>query len=170
MRRMLQVVVVSGLVLAAGCGPKAEPAPAADSAADAAAARTGIDAGNAQYMAYFTGGHPDSIATLFADDGRMMAPNAPMATGRAAIAAGMASMTGAKLTLVLTSLAVEASGPLAVDAGTYKFSITPPGAKDPINDTGKYLSHWRKTGDKWLMVDNIWNSDMVMPTMAAPKP
>ncbi|HEV8198148.1 MAG TPA: hypothetical protein VGP87_16010, partial [Gemmatimonadales bacterium] len=62
------------------------------------------------------------------------------------------------------------SGPLAVDAGTYKFSITPPGAKDPINDTGKYLSHWRKTGDKWLMVDNIWNSDMVMPTMAAPKP
>lgn len=167
MRHMVRMFVAGGLAAtAAACGPKAESAPAADagnSMAETAAARTGIDAANGLYMSYFNTGHPDSVATLFVEDGRMMPPNAPMASGRAAITAGLATMAGAKLMLALTTVSLETTGSMAVEAGTYKFSITPPGAKDPINDNGKYLAQWRKVGDKWLMVNDIWNSDVAMP-------
>jgi uncharacterized protein (TIGR02246 family) len=170
---MAGVIAVGGLVLAAGCGPKAESAPAADAgnaAAETAAARTAIDAVNAQYVAHFNALHPDSLAALFAEDGRMMAPNAPAAVGRAAITAALATMAGTKPSLALTTVSVEASGPLAVETGTWTFSLMTPGAKEPIKDNGKYVTSWRKVGDKWMLVNNIWNSDNMATPMPAPKP
>jgi ketosteroid isomerase-like protein len=172
MNRMVRVIAAGGLALAAGCGPKPDSAPAADggnSMAETAAVRSAIDALNAQYVAHFNAVHPDSLAALFAEDGRMMPPNAPVAVGHAAIVAGLATMAGSQPTLALTTVAVETSGPLAVETGTYAFSLMVPGAKEPIKDTGKYVSSFRKVGDKWMLVDNIWNSDMVMP-MPASKP
>jgi hypothetical protein len=78
---------------------------------------------------------------------------------------GMAAM---KPALVLTTESVAANGPIAIEAGTYKFTFTPPGAPAPMTDTGKYLVHWHKVGDKWMLVDNIWNSDL--PAMPAGPP
>jgi len=171
MRRMVRMIAASGLMAAAACGPKAEPAPVADAGngmAEAAAARTAIDAVNAQYVAHLNGMHPDSLAALFTEDGRMMAPNAPAAVGRAAITAALATMKGSTPTLGLTTVSLEVSGALAVEMGTYTFSLLGPGAKEPIKDTGKYLVHWRKVGDKWMLVDDIWNSDnMAMPAPAS---
>ena len=61
-----------------------------------------------------------------------------------------------------------ANGPLAIEAGTYKITFTPAGAPAPITDTGKYLVHWHKVGDKWMMVDDIWNSDLPAMPMGPP--
>ena len=69
-------------------------------------------------------------------------------------------------TLVLTTESVDANGSLAVERGTYKITLTPPGATAPITDTGKYLVHWRKVGDNWMMANDIWNSDL--PAMPEP--
>ena len=169
MRQLVRVVAVAGLVMAAACAPKAEdPAAAAQRMeADAAAARTAIDAANAQYMAHFNAGHADSLAALFAEEGQMMPPNGPTAVGPSAIAAGMAGMAAMKPALALTTVSLEVSGPLAVEAGTYKFTGQPPGAKQPITDSGKYVSHWRKVGDRWMLVHNIWNSDVAAMPMPA---
>jgi ketosteroid isomerase-like protein len=172
MRRAVQMIAGSALVMATGCGPKAENAGDAGKriAAESAEARTGIDGANAQYMAHFNAVHGDSVAALFVEDGRMMPPNAPPAVGRAAIAAGLNTMVGVKPTLTLTTLSVEASGTLAVEVGSYKLVIQPSGQTPPINDSGKYMVHWRKQGDRWMLVDDIWNSDlgaMPMPTSGA---
>lgn len=159
-------------ILFAGCQPKAETPEQAQArmAEETAAARSGIDAANAQYMAHFNAGHGDSVAALFAEDGRMMVPNAPALVGRQAIAAEMTAMAPMKATLTLTTESVVANGALAVELGSYKFTGTPPGAKEPITDTGKYLVHWHKIGDKWLLVQDIWNSDNpAMPMPAPPK-
>jgi hypothetical protein len=93
-----------------------------------------------------------------------MAPNMAAATGRQAIVGALAPMAGS--TLVLNTESVSANGPIAVERGNYSITLTPPGATAPITDTGKYLVHWHKVGDKWMMVEDIWNSDL--PAMMEP--
>ena len=123
MRRMVKLAAVAGLVMAAGCAPKAETAEQADArmSADAANARTAIEASNQQFTAHFNAGQGDSVAAHYAENGRVMAPNMPAAVGRAEIAKSMGMMGGA--TLVLTTQSVVASGPLAVEAGTYTIEM-----------------------------------------------
>jgi ketosteroid isomerase-like protein len=171
---MGRIGVLGGIAVAAalaGCQPKAETPEQADArmAAETAAARTAIDAANAQYMAHFAASHGDSLAALFAENGRMMVPNAPAAAGRQAIAQGLGMMAGMSPQLTLSTESVVANGPLAVELGSYKFSMSPPGAKEPVTEKGKYLVHWQKVGEKWLMAAQIWNSDdPAMPMPASP--
>lgn len=172
MRRTRSLLTALGtLAVFAACQPAAETAEQAEArmVADAAAARTAIEASNVRFMAHFNAGQGDSVAAHYAEDGRVMAPNMAVASGRPAIAASMGTMAGA--TLVLTTESVAANGPLAIERGKYSITLTPPGAPAPITDTGKYLVHWRKVGDNWMMVDDIWNSDLpAMPAMPAGPP
>lgn len=158
------------LVLAAACAPKAETPEQADArmTTESQAAQTAIQAVNQQFMAHFNAAHGDSVAALYAENGRMMAPNMPSAVGRAAMATELNAMGAMKPNLTLTTTSVAANGPIAIEAGTYKLMFTPPGAKDAMTDTGKYLVHWHKMGDKWMLVDDIWNSDL--PAMPEPAP
>lgn len=172
MQRTTTVVMALVLGVAAGCTPKAETAEQAQArmASEATSARTEIEASNQMFMAHFNAGRGDSLAAIYAENGRVMAPNEPVAAGRTAIAASMGMMGAMKPNLVLTTESVVANGDLAVEAGTYKITLTPPGAPGPITDTGKYLVHWHKVGDKWMMVDDIWNSDLPAVPMPAGKP
>ena len=167
MNRTRRIVSLLGAVaMIAACQPAAETAEQAEArmASEAAAARTEIEASNARFAAHFNAGQGDSVAAHYTEDGRVMAPNMPVTSGRQAIAASMGMMAGA--TLVLTTESVAANGSLAIERGTYKITLTPPGATAPITDTGKYLVHWHKVGDNWMMVDDIWNSDL--PAMPEP--
>ena len=85
-----------------------------------------------------------------------------------ATSTSMAEFVGMKAQLTLNPQSVSANGPLAVERGTYSVTFTPPGATAPITDTGKYLAHWHLIGGKWMMVDDIWNSDL--PVAPAPAP
>jgi len=160
------MAALGSLAVIAACQPAAETAEQAEArmASEAAAARTAIEASQARFVVHFNAGQGDSLAAHYTEDGRVMAPNTPVASGRQAIAASMGMMGGA--TLVLTTESVAANGSLAVERGTYKITLTPPGATAPITDTGKYLVHWHKVGDNWMMVDDIWNSDL--PAMPEP--
>lgn len=165
------VTLLGAAAMLAGCQPAAETAEQAEQrmSAESAAAKTAIEASNVQFTAHFNAGHGDSVAAIYTENGRVMAPNMPLAAGRQAIGAAMGMMGGA--TLVLTTESVAANGPLAVEMGTYRITLTPPGAPAPITDTGKYLVHWHKAGDKWMMVDDIWNSDLpAVPPPPAGKP
>lgn len=160
--------LMSATVLIGGCTPKAETAEQAEArmTSEVTAARAAIEASNVGFTAHFNAGQGDSVAAHYTEDGRVMAPNMAVAAGRQAIAASMGMMAGARL--VLTTEAVAANGPLAVERGTYQITLTPPGATAPITDTGKYLVHWRKVGDNWMMVDDIWNSDVAAMPMGPP--
>jgi ketosteroid isomerase-like protein len=167
-RTGILMAALGTFAMIAACQPTAETAEQAEArmASEAAAARTAIEASNARFVTHFNAGQGDSVAAHFTEDGRVMAPNMAAAVGRPAIAASMGMMGGA--TLVLTAESVVANGPLAIERGTYSITLTPPGATAPITDTGKFLVHWRKVGDVWLKVDDIWNSDL--PAMAAGPP
>jgi uncharacterized protein (TIGR02246 family) len=101
-----------------------------------------------------------AMASAYAEDARMLPPNAPMAEGRNAIRQVLQAFvdTGAK-SLDLQSIDVLEDGALVVDIGRYVLGIQPPGA-DPIQDEGKYLVAFRRQSDGSLkMVADAFNSD-----------
>ena len=93
------------------------------------------------------------IGNLYAPDGRLMPPNAPMVQGREAIRdawANMMNAAGFSLTFTPTEIHVAESGDLGYDVGTYE------GAND---DHGKYVVVWKKIDGDWKVAADIFNSD-----------
>ena len=101
-----------------------------------------------------------AIAELYAEDGAVMPPNAPVGKGRAAIQQTWASMMntpGFNLTFTPEQIVLSSSGDMALDRGTYQLTIAPSGKAQ--NDTGKYVVVWRKIGNEWKAAADIFNSD-----------
>ena len=101
------------------------------------------------------------IATLYAEDGAVMPPNAPISKGRAAIQQTWASMMqtpGFDLTITPEQIVVSSSGDMALDRGTYSLTVAPNGTTQ--TDTGKYVVVWRKIGSDWKAAADIFNSDL----------
>ena len=101
------------------------------------------------------------IAELYAEDGAVMPPNAPIGKGRAAIQQTWASMMrtpGFGLTFTPEQIVVSSSGDMALDRGTYSLTFAPDGTTQ--TDTGKYVVVWRKIGREWKVAADIFNSDL----------
>ena len=133
-----------------------------------------IEAANAQWPRLTSTGHSDSIAEFYAADAVVMPPNMATIKGKEAIRAFFATMNTAdpKPTITLHSEAVHGAGELAMERGRWPWGYPagaqlPPGM--PAVDSGKYVVHWMQQNGKWLMVDDIWNSDTPLP-MAPPPP
>jgi ketosteroid isomerase-like protein len=171
----MRVVTGFGLALAlglAGCQPKTETPEQAQARMDTetASVRSVIDSLDAEFSSHFTQGHADLVAAMYSDQAHLMPPNQPVAVGKDAIKAAFAPFFAMKSELKLTADAVSANGDLVIERGTYTVTFTPEGATAPTTDTGKYLVHWHRLGGKWLIADDIWNSDLpAMPMGAPPK-
>ena len=101
------------------------------------------------------------IAALYAEDGAVMPPNAPIGKGRTGIQQTWASMMqtpGFDLAIVPEQIIVSSSGDMALDRGTYRLAIAPNGTAQ--TDTGKYVVVWRKIGGEWKAAADIFNSDL----------
>jgi uncharacterized protein (TIGR02246 family) len=146
------------------------PAPAKDTSADA---KQAIDAADANWARLSAAGHADSLADLYHANGVMLPPNMPAVRGREAIRGFMAMMTSMSSpppVLTVRAESVWASGPAAVELGRWSFAWPaaakrPPGA--PAADSGKYMVRWVNENGRWLMVQDIWNSDVALPTPPA---
>jgi uncharacterized protein (TIGR02246 family) len=105
------------------------------------------------------------IAALYTEDALLMPSNAPSAKGRAAIAAAFKGMLdqGAH-DISLAKVDGGMSGSWGYEAGTYAATF------GTSKDKGKYLLTLKKGADgKWLIQDDIFNSDMpCAPAPAAP--
>lgn len=154
----------------AGCRPKAESPEVAMTrqAAEQKAAEDGIRPLVERFVTHYNSGHADSLAAFFAPDAHLMPFNLPAVVGRAAIQAAFEQAAKSKGTLKLVTEEIVASGDLAVERGTYEETYTLPGTTAPTTDRGKYLIHWQRIGGKWLIIDDIANSDL--PLVPAAKP
>jgi ketosteroid isomerase-like protein len=158
------------LLASAACQPAPETPAQMQARIDreSAAAREAIAVANTQFSQYVAAKQFDSLALLYAEDGRVMPPGEPTAVGRDAIARQMGQ--GAEMgewALTLTAETVTANGPLAIERGTYTFAFTPgpnaPKEMAAMADTGKYLVHWKQVEGRWLLLNDIWNSNKPMP-------
>lgn len=165
MTKSLLLLSVAALLLPA-CQAGTKPANAAaeanstgsaDTHADEQAIRGQVD----QWLKLVKAKDSVAIAALYAEDGAIMPPNAPIGKGRAAIQQTWASLMatpGFDLTFVPEQIIVSSSGDMALDRGTYKLAVAPKGTVQ--TDTGKYVVVWRKIGSDWKAAADIFNSDL----------
>ena len=165
MTRSLLLLSVTALLLPAcqvGEKPANEAAEvnsaaAVDSGADEQAIRGHVD----QWLQLVKAKDAAGIAELYAEDGAVMPPNAPIGKGRAAIQQTWASMMrtpGFDLSFVPEQIIVSSSGDMALDRGTYTLTVAPAGTTQ--TDTGKYVVVWRKIGGDWKAAADIFNSNL----------
>jgi len=151
------------LLAAVACVP-----PPPSSAADA---KKAIDAANGNWPRLTSTGHADSIAEFYAQNAVIMPPNMAPTRGKEAIRVFFATLNTVKPTLTLRADSVWANGAAAVEQGRWRWKWPagvplPPGA--PPVDSGKYIVRWVNEGGKWLIAQDIWNSDVALPMAAAP--
>jgi uncharacterized protein (TIGR02246 family) len=154
------------VVLVAACGgPTTETEKAA------------IDAINKKWMEAIAAKDASAIAAVYAEDGQMLPPNTTKAVGRDAIKKGwegFLGLPGMQLTFETEKFELARSADLAVEIQTYKLT-TGEGAEQ-ITDTGKGVVTWVKRDGKWLVLTDMFSSDLPPPaanpapdpTLAAP--
>ena len=165
MTKTLLLLSVTALLLPA-CQVREKPANdaaevnstgAVDTGADELAIRGHVD----RWLQLVKAKDAAGIAELYAEDGAVMPPSAPIGKGRAAIQQTWASMMrtpGFDLTFVPEQIVVSSSGDMALDRGAYSLTIAPNGTAQ--TDTGKYVVVWRKIGREWKVAADIFNSDL----------
>jgi ketosteroid isomerase-like protein len=149
----IMIMLVASAALLAGC-ERTQPLPDGATAAQAniAADEQTIRGTAERWVQLIRSKDAAAIAQLYTEDGALMPPNMPIATGRPAIEQVWASMMrtpGFDLTFAPEQILVAESGDLALDRGTYRLS----------EDTGKYVVVWRKVGGEWKAAADIFNSD-----------
>jgi uncharacterized protein (TIGR02246 family) len=138
-------------------GAQGNSAAAVDTARDEQAIRGQVD----RWLQLVKAKDAAGIAALYAEDGAVMPPNAPIGKGHTEIQQTWASMMqtpGFDLTFVPEQIIVSSSGDMALDRGTYRLAVAPNGAAK--TDTGKYVVVWRKIGGDWKAAADIFNSNL----------
>jgi ketosteroid isomerase-like protein len=122
-----------------------------------------IRAADAAWLKVYAAQDFDAAVAFCDEHGSMLVPNAPIATGKKAIAnliaAGFA-LRDYKLTWHPDKAGVARSGELGYTSGKYKVSFKDESGKT-ISDKGKYLMVWKKQSDgAWKVLFDMNNSDL----------
>ncbi|HZT60792.1 MAG TPA: DUF4440 domain-containing protein [Pyrinomonadaceae bacterium] len=156
MRRNSASVVVALLALAFG-SIQAPAQKARTSPEDA------IRAADQQWLKVFAGKDLEKSVAFCAEDGSVLAPGAPIATGREAIGklfTGFFALPNLKISWRPVKAQVAKSGELGYTSGVYQMTFNDPAGK-PASDTGKYVTVWKKQRDgSWKVLFDIFNSDL----------
>ena len=131
-----------------------------------------VDEYNSASTQAMMNGSTDAIMPYYTEDAMSFSPNKPAVKGRAAIKTEMDNMmkSGMKVTsAVFMTTELNAAGKMAHEIGTYTMGVDVPGMGS-MKDAGKYVVIWTEQPDKsWKIHAEIWNSDMPVPSMNAPK-
>ncbi len=108
------------------------------------------------WAAAFNEGDVTKIAALYAEDARLLAPNAQMSQGKPAVEAAFKEMIAAGFKGALDSTETIVAGDIGYGLGTYEIKSS----DGTVVDRGKYMETFRKVGAEWKISNDIWNSDL----------
>jgi uncharacterized protein (TIGR02246 family) len=153
------VVVFLALLSLAGCmKQKTAETPAA--AHDPAAVRAVIESLNQKFAAALVAHDSAGLAANYAAEAVVLAPNEPSFSGAERLALSAAAMAKMPVTrFTPTTLDVIVQGDLAVETGSYVWTMQQPGGH-AMSDTGKYLTVWRQQADgSWKIIRDMNSSN-----------
>lgn len=116
--------------------------------------RKAIDAGNAAFRTALLAGDARKISGLYTANADVIPAGAPIASGRAAIAAFWQGAIDAGVKdLALETRGVEAAGDLAIEDGAATFT-----SADGALSSSRYVVVWKREGGSWKLHRDIWNA------------
>lgn len=106
----------------------------------------------------------DKSVAYFDEHGSMLAPNAPIATGKPAVAKAIAAdFAVGSVVWHADKAGVALSGDLGYTSGTYKVTLKDSSGKSSV-DNGKYLTIWKRQKDGgWKVLFDMFNTDLPPP-------
>jgi len=153
-------MLAASVVVLAACAK-----PATDPAADVAAIR----AMNTAFSKAYVAGDIDAVAGYYADDAVMSPPGMAAIGGRAAIREYFTKdVAAAKESGVTLVFAEDSDIGVTGDLGWQSGNVTVTDKAGAAIDHAKYLTVYRKTDGRWLMVRDMCNTDT--PPAALPAP
>jgi uncharacterized protein (TIGR02246 family) len=164
MRTPSLVIVVGALMALSAC------APAAPAAGDTAADEAALKATTVTWLEAYNAGDVEKIVALYAEDGVLMPPNAPVAKGHDAIRGFLTSETAAAKAAGVKLVQGMSTAGIAGDTGWESGTYTVANASGATVDGGSYLSVSHKSNGKWLYYRDTYVSDRPLPAPAASEP
>jgi ketosteroid isomerase-like protein len=124
-------------------------------------AEDGILAADLAWEKVYSAKDLDRSVAFCDEEGSMLAPNTPIATGKAALAKAIAGdFAHGDLAWHPNKAGVARSGELGYTSGTYEQRFKNASGKTVL-DKGKYLTVWKKQADgTWKVLFDMFNSDL----------
>ena len=126
-----------------------------------------IKAADQNWERVFAARDLDASVNACAPDGAVLPPSAPIAAGHEAIRKlfqAFFATPGFNITWHATYAEAARSGDLGFSTGVYTLRFND-ASGNSATDTGKYVTVWKRSPDgKWLVVRDIFNSDLPPPT------
>ena len=137
--------------------------PSVDPEAERAALRAAADAYHEAVQAQTV--DMDRLVDLYADDGLMIPPNAPVEEGLQAVrnfATAFSQMPGFAIRFEDTRAEVAASGDMGYTLADAVLSVEGPDG-EPVQDQLRDFHLWKKQDGEWKVAIDIWNSELPLP-------
>jgi uncharacterized protein (TIGR02246 family) len=131
---------------------------------DVAAEERAIREAGREWLAAEVAKDVPKIVSVYAEDAIEMPSNTPLVQGRDAIRQwyeAWLTPAGVSMTFEPSEIVVAASGDIAYERGTYRFTQDSP--RGATEDVGKYLTVWKKVDGKWQVAIDTANSDRPCP-------
>ena len=104
----------------------------------------------------FNTGNYDQGASLFANDGVLMAPQSDAAYGQKQVERALRQLADAGYSdLRLETTRVDYSGDMAMELGRFTVAVRQPDGTI-VAERGKYVKVWRRLG-AWLIIADCWS-------------
>jgi uncharacterized protein (TIGR02246 family) len=119
-----------------------------------------IRAINKHWLELVANKNAPATAELYAEDGAILAPGAPIMVGHEAIAnmwKNIFSIPGVALTFQTTKFKFSKAKDMAVETGTYQLTTGVGDAKK--DEKGKFVVTWVKRGGKWRVYTDMFSND-----------
>jgi len=113
------------------------------------------------WTAALNAGDVEAVAAHYAEDARLLPPNGAMTQGREAVRQEFGAMVAAGLKGELSTLEAVVAGDIGYKVGTFKVM----GPDGSVVDRGKFIEVWQQVGSDWMIINDIWNSDMPVPNL-----
>lgn len=167
-KRTISLVMVSALFIACG-GESADEAATEDAAmaeGEMAAEAMGEEEALTELAVYwethYNMGHPDMVASVYAEDAVALTADGNVIEGREAIAADLAEGTDMNANATITAGEMMVFGDYAVGIGTYAIEATPEGG-EAMGWSGAYMNLLSKESGEWKIDVNLTNYDAAPP-------
>ena len=122
---------------------------------------TELAATSGSWTEAFNAGDLDALVAMYAEDARLLPPNAEMLQGHDELGAALGALTEAGIKLELGTVEAVVAGDIGHKVGTFTM-FAPDGS---VIDQGKFIETWKQVGGEWVIANDIFNSDMPAPSL-----
>lgn len=157
---LLSMIILSGCMASPAAPAKETTRTVAEQAATKAELEAQVREAVSAWEDAYQAGDLNRLMEIYADEAVTMPPGVPILDGKAAIETDFRQFFQEfKVERQFSLVDLEISGDLAVRRGEWTETHTPKAGGESVTQVGKCLVIFKRFGDEWKTIMEIWNYD-----------